>query len=112
MNTSKGKSSEAVEPPEIETEALAAEIAALRRDFQALLEQVATVGSVARDEAALTVRATAARGIEAGETVVADVVDELRELDRRVVEATRESPWRSLGAAGLVGLALGLFLRR
>lgn len=111
MNTSPGKSSKAVEPPEPETEALAAEIAALRRDFQALIEQVAAVGAAARDEAASTVRATAAKGIAAGETVAGDLIDEWRDIDRRVVEATRERPWRALGAAGLVGLMLGLMMR-
>lgn len=112
MNTSTGKSSKAADRPEPEAEALAAEIAALRADFQALVAQVGAVGAAARDEATATVRARAVEGLEAGETIVSDLVEEWREIDRRVVDATRERPWRSLGAAGLVGLALGLILRR
>ncbi len=112
MNMSTGKSSKVADPPEPEAEALAAEIAALREDFQALVAQVAAVGAAVRDEATSTVRAKAAIGLEAGETVVADLVGEWREIDRRVIDATRERPWRALGAAGLAGLALGLILRR
>lgn len=112
MNTSKSKSGEAAEATAAEPEALAAEIAALRADFRALLAQVESVGLVARDEATAAVRTQAARGVEAGERVKAEVVGEWREIDRRVTMAAREDPWRTLGLAALLGLVLGLFLRR
>jgi ElaB/YqjD/DUF883 family membrane-anchored ribosome-binding protein len=116
MNTSKAKSSEVADTPAAEPavgpDALATEIAALRKEFKALLAQVESVGLVARDEAKAVVRTQAARGVEAGERVKAELVDEWREIDRRVALAAREDPWRSLGFAALAGLVLGLVLRR
>lgn len=109
MNT-KLKSNDAAETPE--AEALSAEVAALRAEFKTLLGKVEAVGAAAAEGAKATVRAKAAKGIETGEAIAADLLGDWRSLDRKVVDAARDQPWRTLGAAALIGFMLGLILRR
>ncbi len=99
MNTTSSKSAKGSETPDAET--LAAEIAALRSQLASLVE---TLGG----EAATA----AAKARAAGETIASELVEDWHEIDRKVAEATRKTPWRALGIAALAGLALGAILRR
>jgi ElaB/YqjD/DUF883 family membrane-anchored ribosome-binding protein len=113
MNTSSksGKAADA-DAPRPEAERLAAEIAALRAELEALVAQVGAVGAAAAGDAAARLKAKAAPHLEAGESVAADLIEDWREIDRKVVTAARENPWRTLGLAALGGLIVGLILRR
>jgi len=116
MSTTKPTKSPEIAVAEAEASAggqdLAGELAVLRKEFQAFVEQAGAAGQAAKGAATSAVRAQAAKGIEVGEHYAADLMEDWREIDRKVVEATRESPWRTLGAAAMVGLILGLILRR
>lgn len=116
MNTSpkSGKTAEKADAdkPEDAAEALAAEVAALRAELRSLVEHVGAVGASARGGAKRAARALAAEGADRGARAADDLMDEWRELDRRVLAETRDNPWRSLGIAALAGLVLGLILRR
>lgn len=113
MNTTKSTN---VAQAEIEAGAkgqdLAAEMAALRLEFQALVEQASAAGQAAKGAATTAVRAQAAKGMEVGEHYAEGLMEDWREIDRKVVTSARENPWRTLGAAAMVGLILGLILRR
>ncbi len=113
MNTST-KPSKASDPetPQAAADAVAAEIAALRAEVRALVEHAGAVGSAAKGGAKRAARAIAAEGVDAGAHAAEDLLAEWRELDRRVVAEARDNPWRSLGVAALVGLVVGLILRR
>lgn len=99
MNTTQSKPNEPKETKtgQSESEALAAEVAALKAELARLSEQVGLEepGALAR-----------------ARDVAGDLQGEFRRIESDIVTATRESPWRSLGTAGLVGMVFGLLLRR
>ncbi len=97
------KSKSAREEPDLES--LSQEIEKLREDLSGL---VATVGEVGRK----TVMSRASRGVAKGEAALADMTSELQRIESDIVASTREAPIRALGVAALVGLVVGLILRR
>lgn len=80
---------------------LAAEIATLRKEFEALAVTVARIGRAGVEEA----RSTAEEGLAEGAKALGSV-------EGRVLAETHAHPWRALGIAALGGLVLGLILRR
>lgn len=102
----------AADKPEAAADAVAAEVAALRAEVKALVAQAGAVKTAAKGGAKRAARALAAEGAATGRHAAGDALAEWRAFDRKVVAETRDSPWRSLGVAGLIGLILGLVLRR
>ncbi len=54
----------------------------------------------------------ASKGVAKGEAALADMTSELQRIESDIVSSTRKSPIRALGVAALVGLVIGLILRR
>ena len=52
------------------------------------------------------------QGLEKGDAALADVTAELRSIESDIIASTKRNPFRALGTAALVGLVLGLLLRR
>jgi ElaB/YqjD/DUF883 family membrane-anchored ribosome-binding protein len=112
MNTAQSKTAKEAEKATADAEALAAEIAALREDFKGLAAQVAKVGRAGAEELTEKAKAKAKEQYAKGEAIAHQVEGEIEALNDRVVEATRENPWRALGTAALAGIVLGLLIRR
>lgn len=115
--TSSPKSGKIVDAPDVDVapaaaDAVAVEVAALRAEVQALVEQLGVVRATATSGARRAARAIASEGADAGARVADDLMDEWRALDARVVAETQARPWRSLGIAALIGLMSSQFLRR
>lgn len=96
MNTASSKSGKSETKPEAES--LAADLAALRAQVEALVEKL---GAAASEETR-----------KARDQIAEGLVEDWQEIDRKVAEATRRAPWRALALAALFGLALGAILRR
>jgi ElaB/YqjD/DUF883 family membrane-anchored ribosome-binding protein len=80
---------------------LAAEVAALRKELEAVAVTVARIGRAGVGEA---------RG--AAEERLAEGAEALGGVENRILAETQAHPWRALGLAALGGLVLGLILRR
>lgn len=78
-----------------------AEIAALRKEIEALAATVARIG-----------RAGAAGLHAKAEETLGSGADTLGGVEERILGEARTHPWRTLGLAALGGLVLGLILRR
>jgi ElaB/YqjD/DUF883 family membrane-anchored ribosome-binding protein len=94
MNATRAKSGAEDRPAE---DARDAELVALRAEIERLAERL---------------RAVDAATLERAREIAGDLSAEWRRIEADVAEATRSSPWRSLGVAALIGLALGLIWRR
>lgn len=99
MNATRAKTNEtaAKDAAEAGAEALAADIADLKADLARIMERIDP-----NDHGAL-VRIR---------DMAEDLQGEVRRLESEIVQATRDSPWRSLGVAALVGMVFGLLIRR
>jgi ElaB/YqjD/DUF883 family membrane-anchored ribosome-binding protein len=91
---------------------LAREIATLRRDFHAIIDQIGRVGDAAGDTARSAVQAASMEGWGASERATAELGAELGGLKEDLVRTAREHPWRTLGLAAAAGAVLGLLMRR
>jgi ElaB/YqjD/DUF883 family membrane-anchored ribosome-binding protein len=112
VNASTSKTAKEAEKAEADAKALADEISRLGKEFEALIDQVTKAGITGVEELTAQARARAAEGIEAGEALAAQLRGEVRHLNDQVVETTRQSPWRALGLAALIGVLVGLLIRR
>ncbi len=91
---------------------LAAEVAALRGELEALAGTVGRIGNAGLSSA----RAAANDGLSRGKALGSELRDEIRrDLERaggRIRTETQERPWQALGAAALAGFVLAVFMRR
>ena len=86
-------------------DALSTDIEKLRADLSSLVD---SVGTLAKSR----LGTEAAEGVARSEEALSDFATELQRIEGDIVTSTRESPWRSLGIAALIGLIVGLILRR
>ena len=90
--------------------ALSDELAKLRKDISALVDNVGRIG---RERAeAIAGSEKLSEGLAAGEAALSDFAAELRKIEKDIAASTRRGPWRALGIAALAGLIVGLVLRR
>ncbi len=98
MNTTPKPNDPTDKKPETTNEAeLTAEVARLKAEVARLADLVGVEepGAIAR-----------------ARDVAGDLQGEIRRIESDILTATRESPWRSLGTAGLIGMVFGLLIRR
>ncbi len=86
-------------------DALSTDIEKLRADLSSLVD---SVGKLAKSR----LRAEAAEGVARSEEALSDLTTELQRIEGDIITSARESPWRTLGIAALIGLIAGLILRR
>lgn len=80
---------------------LAAEVAALKKDIADLASSLGRAG-----------KAKAAEGRAAGEAALEDIEREWHDLESRLGERVRRKPLQSLGIAALIGFFIAILMRR
>lgn len=94
------------------TEALQAEMAALRADLGELATLVSRIGRK-RAAGLKSAAGSAARdGYAKGEAAFDDILGELETLEQDLADAARRRPFASMGLAALVGFLVGVLFRR
>jgi ElaB/YqjD/DUF883 family membrane-anchored ribosome-binding protein len=84
-----------------DTEDLAAEVAALKKDIANLVAGLGRAG-----------KAKAAEGRAAGEAALEDIEREWHDLESRLGDRVRSKPLQSLGIAAVIGFFFAILLRR
>lgn len=104
--TEKGDETDSVTAP------LMNEIAALRAEMGDLAALVTDSGKERATRLGKAAKTAAKDGLEKGEAKLEDVLQELRDLEDGLMDATRERPVAALGLAALVGFLIGVLFRR
>lgn len=96
----------------IERDSLMDEVSSAVSDAQDLLQQANTATADKARELRSQVEAKLLRAKLRMQELRGQAMDRTREAARVTDEYVRENPWQIVGAAALVGLALGLLLMR
>jgi ElaB/YqjD/DUF883 family membrane-anchored ribosome-binding protein len=96
----------------VPTEALQAEVAALRADLAELGSMVGKIGKRRASGMKAAAGATARESYAKGEAALDDILGELQSYEEDILAAARERPYAACGLAALFGFLLGMLFRR
>jgi ElaB/YqjD/DUF883 family membrane-anchored ribosome-binding protein len=94
------------------TEALQAEMAALRADLGELATLVSRIGRKRAAGLRSAAGSAARESYAKGEAAFDDILGELESLEQDLADAARRRPFASMGLAALVGFLVGVLFRR